>query len=123
MADQDSAPSPREVAGQALRRSTKGDTIVAWDKLSETRRELWRKGADPVVAAALRAMREAAVDTVARELFHLRHQWAGTLTEWTMREWDHGGNQHVNKEPWRQEARRILGLVEATYRHNGHVVP
>lgn len=117
-----SALSPREVAGQTLRRHTKGDHVTPWEQLSDTRRELWCTGADTVVLATLRTLSQAAAEVVARDLYEEHHRNAGTLTEWTMREWDHGGDQHVNKAPWIVTAKRLLSLVESTYRQNGHIV-
>lgn len=114
------ALSAREQAGRAFRQIIKGATIP-WEELSETRRRLWCENADAVVYAAVRATVADAVDPVARELYREHHEGAGTFTEWTMREWDHGGTQHVNKEPWRNRARKLLGLVESTYRQTGHV--
>jgi hypothetical protein len=116
MPDQTPVPPPREVAGQVLRRSTKGDTVVPWGQLSATRRELWCASADPVVHAALRALATTAADVVARELYLSHHQRAGTLTEWTAGEWDHGGAQHVDKTTWRDQARALIRLVEDSYR-------
>lgn len=51
------------------------------------------------------------LDALARLLFEQHHQTAGTMTEWTMREWD-AGPQHVNREPWQARAREVLRLVE-----------
>ncbi len=48
---------------------------------------------------------------VARLLFEQHHQAAGTLTEWTMREWD-AGPQHVNRAPWLHRARAVLAAAD-----------
>jgi hypothetical protein len=113
------ALSPREVAGRAYREAREPDSgSIPWADLPADRHEFWCLRADRVVADALHATVVAAVDQVARELYLIHHQAGATLTEWTMSEWDHGGDQHVNKEPWREKARRILSLVESTYRHS-----
>lgn len=90
---------------------------VSWRGLPEPRRERWCRHADTVVDAVLDTLAGDAVDLVARELYRQDHVAAGQLNEWTMRHWDVGGGQHVNKEPWRTRARQIIGIIRSAYHH------
>ncbi len=117
------ARPPREAAGQALRDAMKGPTGVPWDDLTPVRQELWCENADPVVTAALRALAAAAVGAVARELYRQHHMRHGAFTEWTMRAWDAGGNQYVDRDRWLAQAGEVLKQVERAYRDTGRVVP
>lgn len=117
----------REAAGAALRTILNGDAPsthstdprvapVPWAALPAWRRDKWCQHADTVVDAALDMFRTHAVDAIARELYRQHHLSSGDGSQWTMAHWDHGGDQHVNKEPWRSRARQVVAVLGAAYR-------
>ncbi len=119
--------SARQAAGSALRTILNGvapaapgtDPRVApvpWAALPEWRQEKWCEHADVVVDAVLGAFRTGSVDPLARELYRQDHAASGQMDDWTMPHWDIGGDQHVNKEPWRARARQVITVLAAAYR-------
>jgi hypothetical protein len=53
---------------------------------------------------------DEAVELAAKLLYERHHKYFGTFNEWTMRHWD-AGPQHVNRQPWLDDARALLAAA------------